>query len=170
VTDKDAIAATLGKRLAQKKIARDLTTWLDANTREGHTSHEGLEAIEAHIDPTDFIAFNKYTENLANFCNVARNTDNNGYKNPWFVVSTSNRHAARLSLIKAFQKQIIQFSKQSILTTDELDAEAPDVPKGIVEAREHGISYQAVFQSFLLVCLVYFYAHQTWKVDLSDLT
>lgn len=52
VTDRDSIAATLGKRLAHKKIVQDLRTWLDANSREH--AYEGLTAIEAHIDPTDF--------------------------------------------------------------------------------------------------------------------
>jgi hypothetical protein len=57
VTDKDSIAKTLGKRLAHKQIARDLRAWLDANSVEH--SREGLEEIENHIDPTDFVAFNK---------------------------------------------------------------------------------------------------------------
>ena len=50
VADKDSIAATLGKRLAHKKIAQDLHTWLDANSFEH--AREGLDEIELHIDPT----------------------------------------------------------------------------------------------------------------------
>lgn len=162
VTDKDTIAGTLGKRLAHNKIAQDLRTWLDSNSPQGHSAHEGLAAIEAHVDPTDFIAFNRYSENLENFCDFARNTDHNGYDSPWFVVCTSNRHAVRLALMKAFSKQIKKFSKQQM--EEGSDAEAPPVAKGIVEAREHGISYQAVFQTFLLICLAYAYAHQTWHI------
>lgn len=73
VSDKDSIASTLGKRLAHKKIAQDLRVWLDANSVQ--RIHEGLEQIETHIDPTDFIAFNKYEDNLAKFAEFARNTD-----------------------------------------------------------------------------------------------
>jgi hypothetical protein len=31
VTNRDSIASTLGKRLAQKKMAKDLRTWLQAS-------------------------------------------------------------------------------------------------------------------------------------------
>ena len=166
VTDKDSIAATLGKRLAHKKIAQDLRTWLDGTSHQGHPVHEGLAAIEAHVDPTDFVAFNQYSENLENFCDVARNTDDNGYSNPWFVVSTSNRHAARLSLMKAFSSQMHKFSKQHWKEGTGLeDVEVPTVPKDVVEAREHGISKRAVFQTFLLLCLVITYAFQNWNFD-----
>ena len=60
VTNRDSIAKTLGKRLAQKKMAKDLTTWLKACSSRGgeeDINFEGLEEIAAHIDPTDFIAF-----------------------------------------------------------------------------------------------------------------
>jgi hypothetical protein len=50
---------------------------LDANSSEQF--REGLAEIELHIDPTDFIAFNKYEENLAKFAEVARNTDYVGH-------------------------------------------------------------------------------------------
>lgn len=66
VTNRDSIAKTLGKRLAQKKMARDIKTWLQASGGKDE-SLEGLDAIEAHIDPTDFIAFNNYERNLRIF-------------------------------------------------------------------------------------------------------
>lgn len=164
VCDKDTIAASLGKRLAQKKIAQELAAWLDANSAGGKSYHEGLEAITAHIDPTDFIAFNRYSENLGHFCDVARNTDDNGYDNPWFVINTSNRHAARLALLHAFENQVKKFSKQHVKIPEAGDdEEVPPVPIGIVEKREHGISIRAVIQTFFLVCLAYAYAHQSWK-------
>lgn len=56
VTNRDSIAKTLGKRLAQKKMARDLTTWLQACRSRGEVDDvalEGLEEITLHIDPTD---------------------------------------------------------------------------------------------------------------------
>jgi hypothetical protein len=58
-----SIAATLGKRLAHKQIVRDLRTWHDANSVVAQV-REGLDAIELHIDPTDFLAFNNYEANL----------------------------------------------------------------------------------------------------------
>lgn len=57
VTDKDSIAATLGKRLAHKHIVEDLKSWLDANSVQHF--RDGLDGIEHHIDPTDFIAYNR---------------------------------------------------------------------------------------------------------------
>jgi polyphosphate kinase 2 (PPK2 family) len=61
VTNRDSIASTLGKRLAQKKMARDLRTWLKSSRGDeseyGEIGFEGLDEIEAHIDPTDFVAF-----------------------------------------------------------------------------------------------------------------
>jgi hypothetical protein len=43
VASKDSIASTLGKRLAHKKMATDLKTWLDANSIEH--AREGLDEI-----------------------------------------------------------------------------------------------------------------------------
>jgi len=174
VSDKDSIASTLGKRLAHKKIARDLRTWLDANSIP--TTREGLDAIEAHIDPTDFVAFNKFYENLSKFSEFSRNTDTdslgggkkNGYDNPWLVVSTSKRHPARLGLMANFEKQLKNFSRQAIVKSAEANFDPESmplrrsVPSNIVEEREHGISSRAILQSLLLLFVVYAYAHQTW--------
>jgi len=110
VTNRDSIAQTLGKRLAQKNMAKDLTTWLQAcssRTSEGDVSFEGLEEITAHIDPTDFIAFNNYERNLQIFSNFALNTDTN--ENPWVVVNTGDRYAARKALMRAFRSHLQHF-------------------------------------------------------------
>ena len=147
VTDKDSIAATLGKRLAHKHIVRDLRTWLYANSKDGSDSNtidEGLSEIELHIDPTDFVAFNKYETNLNIFTNVVRQTeklslskdgvevgDNDeeqqqqlqkehrkdcDYYNPWIVINTSKRHPARIGLLKAFRAQLTRYSVASQTT------------------------------------------------------
>ena len=82
VSDKDSIASTLGKRLAHVHIVNDLRTWLysNSNLSEGAKDviDEGLQEIELHIDPTDFIAFNQYESNLSKFTSFARNTE-------WFM-------------------------------------------------------------------------------------
>lgn len=218
VSDRDSIASTLGKRLAQKKIARDLHTWLDANSSEQF--REGLAEIELHIDPTDFIAFNKYEENLAKFAEVARNTDyvghvgeqqdsSIGYGNPvrifmmyqcnvcfcsgfdltpvfscqWIVVNTSDRHAARLNIMKAFQRQLQRFATSPfdrVVAFDELailfgreiqdDIVTRRVPGNVVDEQEHGLSIRAVVQSMFLLLLFYAYAYQTWNFRLEDVT
>ena len=90
VTDRDSIARTLGKRLAQKKICSDLRVWLDSSNgaHAGDITREGIDEIEAHIDPTDFIAFNSYHSNLKKFTTFAKNTDISHrctYFNPWIV-------------------------------------------------------------------------------------
>jgi len=142
VADRDSIASTLGKRLAHKKIARDLRTWLDANASRmpqpdgddnDDAEHEGLKEIERHIDPTDFVAFNKYHENLSIFTEFARHTDNireqpspidgtqPGYHNPWTVVNTANRHPARLALLRTFERQLISFTKDQKKGTKSAD-------------------------------------------------
>jgi hypothetical protein len=218
VSDRDSIASTLGKRLAHKKIAGDLHTWLDANSSEQF--REGLAEIELHIDPTDFIAFNKYEENLAKFAEVARNTDyvghvgeqqdaSIGYGNPvriyvmylcnlclwsgfdltlfslrqWIVVNTSDRHPARLNIMKAFQRQLKRFAISPFdraVAFDELATifgrEIQDeivtrpVPSNIVDEKEHGLSIRAVVQSIFLLLLFYAYAYQTWNFRIEDVT
>ena len=144
VADRDSIAATLGKRLAQKKMVQDLRVWLDANS-VAHDRRD-LEEIEAHIDPTDFVAFNKYEENLSRFAEVARNTDYNeavvwdndddndnnnnnnsvAYKNNWVVVCTSDRQKARLGILKAFRSQLQRFAAE---------------PQGPIDARDKLIDF-----------------------------
>ncbi len=113
VTNRDSIAKTLGKRLAQKKMAKDLTTWLQACRSRGEVdevSYEGLEAISAHIDPTDFIAFNQYQRNLRIFSNFVMNTDTD--ENPWVVVNTGDRYAARKALMSSFREHLEQFKSR----------------------------------------------------------
>lgn len=116
VTNRDSIASTLGKRLAQRKMAQDLRTWLQASrgTELGETSMEGIDEIELHIDPTDFIAFNMYLKNLHMFSNFALNTDSSD--NRWVVVNTSDRFNARKQLLNVFQAQLDSFDvgKQSL--------------------------------------------------------
>mmetsp|Transcript_11893 Transcript_11893/g.21446 ORF Transcript_11893/g.21446 Transcript_11893/m.21446 type:complete len:409 (-) Transcript_11893:271-1497(-) len=113
VTNRDSIAKTLGKRCAQKNMAKDLTTWLQAcSSRSGEdgTSFAGLEAISAHIDPTDFVAFNNYERNLRIFSNFALNTDTE--ENPWVVVNTGDRYAARKALMRAFRSHLHDFESR----------------------------------------------------------
>jgi polyphosphate kinase 2 (PPK2 family) len=193
VTDRDSIAKTLGKRLAHKKIARDLRTWLSANATD-ESFYKGLSEIETHIDPTDFVAFNHYEENLGRFAEFVRNTDFaalpkmdpsvSGYHNPWLVVNTSDRYAARMGIMKAFQKQLKAFTTKPIRPRVEpydalayLFGSGPPhpslfkvVPNDIVERREHGISLRAVLQSLLLLLLCYLYAHLIWKFDFAGAT
>jgi hypothetical protein len=97
ITNRDSIAGTLGKRLAQRKMSQDLRTWLKASYSDAPDtdviSMEGLDMIDLHIDPTDFIAFNRYQHNLRVFMNFALNTDTDA--NPWVVVNTTDRLSAR---------------------------------------------------------------------------
>jgi polyphosphate kinase 2 (PPK2 family) len=111
VTTRDSIASTLGKRLAQRKMAKDLHIWLQASrggdSTYGNQGFEGLDEITLHIDPTDFVAFNRYQKNLRIFTNVALNTDTN--ENPWLVVNTTDRFAARAQLLRAFSGQVQRY-------------------------------------------------------------
>jgi hypothetical protein len=145
-----------------------------------------LEDIEHHIDPTDFVAFNKYEENLAKFTEFARNTDtmyeNKGnsrtttkptYDNPWTVVNTSKRHPARLGLLKEFRNQLVRFATAPPVIADvaqdddDDDTELrPIISNNMyVKDHDHGISIRAIFQSMLLLMLVYAYGRCTWKFD-----
>jgi len=150
-----------------------------------------------HIDPTDFIAFNNYERNLSKFADFVRNTDKVGhlgdhrtysfadYENPWFVVNTSDRHSARLGLLRAFRGQLKRFASTEgdsrkglrsqisqcfALKADDEFAEDHYVPSGIVEEKEKGVSARAVFQSFLLLLLFYAYAYQTWNFTVDQMT
>eukprot|EP00539_Tryblionella_compressa_P014177 CAMPEP_0178819250 /NCGR_PEP_ID=MMETSP0746-20121128/2870_1 /TAXON_ID=913974 /ORGANISM="Nitzschia punctata, Strain CCMP561" /LENGTH=819 /DNA_ID=CAMNT_0020480499 /DNA_START=138 /DNA_END=2597 /DNA_ORIENTATION=- len=191
VADRDSIAGTLGKRLAHKKIARDLRIWLDANSIPH--SREGLEEIEAHIDPTDFVAFNKYKSNLSIFTEFARNTNtlrnrtNMGspdkYDDHWNVICTTKRYPARLKLLKKFEQQLRRYA---VTPTDRVTLVgkfyayfdprtvarrlSSIVPENYVEEKHEAkkVSTRAIFQTFLLVLLLYFYAYITWKFDMTD--
>ncbi|CAJ1930945.1 unnamed protein product [Cylindrotheca closterium] len=161
VADKDSIAATLGKRLAHKHIVKDLHTWLDANSVEHF--REGLEAIERHIDPTDFVAFNKYERNLHVFTEFARNTDKMGPIGPWTVVNTCKRHPARLRLLQTFERELKKFANRDY----------EDVPihpmKIMISGKDdpvHPVSIRAMIQIILLFWVIWFYADITWKVDI----
>jgi hypothetical protein len=93
VTDRDSIARTLGKRLGSQRIGQDLKKWLDASCghADGTIERAGLAEIEDHLDSTDFVAFNKYNNNLEKFVEFARNTDtseSSSWFNPWLVSVT----------------------------------------------------------------------------------
>jgi polyphosphate kinase 2 (PPK2 family) len=114
VTDRDSIARTLGKRLAQKRIVGEVRNWLDASNGAlmGEIIRTGLDEIEGHIDPTDFIAFNSYHDNLNKFMTFAKNTDISDtckFFNPWTVVNTIDRYKAKLSLLTRFENQFDRF-------------------------------------------------------------
>ncbi|KAG7352169.1 hypothetical protein IV203_008217 [Nitzschia inconspicua] len=191
VADKDSIASTLGKRLAHKKIAQDLRTWLDANSIPH--SREGLEEIEAHIDPTDFIAFNNYKTNLSIFTEVARNTNTlknrltdgipDKYDDHWNVICTTKRYPARMKLLKNFESQLKRYAltpTDKVTTTGKiyefLDPRSGShrvssiVPENYVEEKNktNKVSIRAIFQTVLLLCLLYFYAYITWNFDMTD--
>jgi hypothetical protein len=191
VADKDSIAATLGKRLAHKKIAQDLRTWLDANSIPH--SREGLKEIEAHIDPTDFVAFNRYHTNLSIFTEFARNTNTlrnsltdgipDKYDDHWNVICTSKRYPARMKLLQNFERQLKRYA---VTPTDKvtmigkvyefLDPRRASprmssiVPENYVEEKHQAnkVSTRAIFQTLLLACLLYFYAYITWNFKMTD--
>ena len=194
IADKDSIASTLGKRLAHKKIARDLRTWLDANTSGQHIQ-EGLDEIERHIDPTDFVAFNKYQQNLSIFTDFARHTDDireqitvdgrqPGYHNPWCIVNTAQRHPARLALLRTFERQLDRFAKDPKRPVScswrkrlqyRWNVSRPYLRDDAVfhlfleDKVDVVLSLRAVFQIVLLLLLFCFYLFATWKVDFLSL-
>eukprot|EP00934_Nitzschia_sp_Nitz4_P003730 Nitzschia sp. Nitz4//scaffold380_size13111//5510//7999//NITZ4_008982-RA/size13111-augustus-gene-0.39-mRNA-1//-1//CDS//3329549879//3720//frame0 len=174
VTDKDSIATTLGKRLAHKQIARDLRTWLEANSFSH--SFSGLDEIEHHIDPTDFVAFNRYKQNLSLFTEFARGTDAGfGDGNPWTVVNTSNRQVARLALLRTFESQFARISSprrskisSSVsmfkFTFPKLKDDA--ICNFLTGDKYQQVSFRALLQTLILLLLLYFYAFITWEVDI----
>ena len=188
ISSKDSIAKTLGKRLAHKKIVRDLHTWLDANSITH--DREGLNEIENHIDPTDFAAVNKYDSNLRKFYDFALQTDHLNLQtksvyNPWMVISTSNRHQARLEIMSEFEKRLIAFRKvefqnqHHLNIQDELESSLNTEFHEHVSLLSNDMSYEGkkrkldrwvgikeAFPSIvILVMIAYSYLHQTWKVD-----
>lgn len=58
---------------------------------------------------SDFIAFNRYQHNLRGFINFAVNTDTDA--NPWVVVNTTNRLAARKQLLRMFEVQLDAYAR-----------------------------------------------------------
>jgi hypothetical protein len=155
--------------------------------------------IEHHIDPTDFVAFNKFKRNLSIFTDFARNTDSvyhssssvqDNYDAHWTVVNTCRRYPARLQLLATFERQMKRYAltptdrstylgrflatimdrkQNSVHHVTDHDGHHQEVlPQNYVEDKQHGISIRAVFQSILLVGLLYFYAHITWKFDIMQ--
>jgi hypothetical protein len=92
---------------------------------------EGLQEIELHIDPTDFIAFNSYQTNLRIFTNFALNTDMK--ENPWIVVNTGDRYAARKALLHAFGQYLERFKTRPCCAPKLQVEEQELVPAGISE-------------------------------------
>jgi polyphosphate kinase 2 (PPK2 family) len=164
VADKDSIASTLGKRLAHKHIVNDLHTWLDANSVEHF--REGLEEIECHIDPTDFVAFNMYERNLHVFTEFARNTDKMGPIGPWNVVNTRERHPARMRLLQTFERELKKFSNKDY---ENAEVRAIHTLMSGKDDPIRPISIWAIIRMLVLLWLLWFYAYITWNVDIRRL-
>jgi len=177
VTNRDSIASTLGKRLAQRKMAQDLRTWLSA-CRGADVSNEehmlaGLDQITLHIDPTDFIAFNLYQKNLYKFINFALNTDTAA--NPWIVVNTTDRYNARDQLLGVFQTQVNSFNTRKRTSDDiirwshsraglEETAEPQGVEISVMLQKELGgrrLRLRTILALIVTLVLVWYYVENT---------
>ena len=198
VTSRDAISKCLGKRLAHKEFARDLHSWLDANSV--YHNREGLAEIEHHIDPTDFVALNKYDTNLKIFYDFVLHTDHVGRLHedthayacdylPWLVINTSERHLARMQIMRSFEKQLDLYASSiqkrakvpEILRPGSLSAikEDEDFEHLLDEHRRNPHKYsltenngrlldavkESSFYCFVMLLIIISYFHQTWKVD-----
>lgn len=136
---------------------------------------EGLDMIDMHIDPTDFIAFNMYQHNLRVFMNFALNTDTEA--NPWVVVNTTDRLAARKQLLRVFEAQIDAYARfhsrgrrswcRGLLCPSAADEpEEPETP-GITMAQmmdrkiNKGLSMGTVLSLMGLLILVFYYCEHT---------
>jgi polyphosphate kinase 2 (PPK2 family) len=177
VTNRDSIAATLGKRLAQRKMTMDLKIWLKASRGEA-ASHplalEGLDMIDLHIDPTDFVAFNLYLKNLHKFINFAINTDSD--RNPWIVVNTTDRYNARKELLQVFEYQLDAFSgpRQGLCTRlcpriccgrqQESADESPNLEISEMLDKEYGsrgLRFGTVVSMMGLLAIIFYYCEHT---------
>ena len=145
-------------------MAKDLTTWLNAcrsRNDEEEVHYEGLEEIAAHIDPTDFIAFNNYQRNLRIFSNFALNTDSDA--NPWVVVNTGDRYAARQGLMNAFRSQLHRFKAQAggqtVPETHTQGLSIDMMKKKVNPSRRHVVL--AWITAMCLLLLAYIYAENT---------
>uniref|UniRef100_A0A7S3V9P1 Polyphosphate kinase-2-related domain-containing protein n=1 Tax=Chaetoceros debilis TaxID=122233 RepID=A0A7S3V9P1_9STRA len=170
VTDRDSLSSTLGKRLAHKRIVRDLYVWLDANSSRHERS--GLGEIENHIDPTDFIALNKFKYNLHRFVDFALNTDHTG-----------RMSAGRYSeSTKSFQQQLEQYDNSAntrkhmsnptrnsnhyqeietlVDTQHDMFEDCSEISGNMFIAWKESLPYL-----FMLIAIPLSYLHQTWNVS-----
>uniref|UniRef100_A0A7S3Q503 Polyphosphate kinase-2-related domain-containing protein n=1 Tax=Chaetoceros debilis TaxID=122233 RepID=A0A7S3Q503_9STRA len=170
VTDRDSLSSTLGKRLAHKRIVRDLYVWLDANSSRHERS--GLGEIENHIDPTDFIALNKFKYNLHRFVDFALNTDHTG-----------RMSAGRYSeSTKSFQQQLEQYDNSAntrkhmsnptrnlinyqeietlVETQHDMFEDCSEISGNMFIAWKESLPYL-----FMLIAIPLSYLHQTWNVS-----
>ena len=171
VTNRDSIASTLGKRLAQKHMAQDLETWLKSSrggeSEYGSIGFEGLDAIKLHIDPTDFVAFNNYQTNLRIFTNFALNTDLQ--ENPWVVVNTTDRYNARKQLLHAFRVKLERFkTHQGICCEKQSGEDGPPSDTPAISEKEQlakgfrkPLPIQLLVSLIGLLLLIFFYSENT---------
>eukprot|EP00956_Cyclotella_meneghiniana_P043124 scaffold253581_cov43-Cyclotella_meneghiniana.AAC.2 len=143
-------------------MALDLKTWLQASYQSNEDSFEGLDAIEAHIDPTDFVAFNNYERNLRIFSNIVLNTDSES--NPWVVINTGDRFAARKALMQRFRSHLHQYKTggkhcSSCCDKDDVDGEAIEIDD--MMKRRYRLSWRhsaiawVCFMGLLLLAFIY---------------
>jgi len=170
VTNRDSIASTLGKRLAQKHMAQDLETWLKSSrggeSDYGSIGFEGLDEIKLHIDPTDFIAFNMYQTNLRIFANFALNTDTP--ENPWLVVNTTDRYNARKQLLHGFRVKLERFKAYHGCCAKKSGEEGPPKESLAISEREQlmqgfrkPLPIQLLVSLVGLLLLVFIYGEHT---------
>lgn len=126
---------------------------------------EGLDEIELHIDPTDFIAFNSYQKNLHIFTNFALNTESP--ENPWVVVNTGDRYNARKQLLSAFRMKLERFMARNVCWPKSAETDPQQDTPGIDEATmlEMGFSkplpVQLVVALAGILFLVFYYCEHT---------
>jgi hypothetical protein len=170
-------------------MVQDLRTWLKASYGDEKANEdvpmEGLDFIDMHIDPTDFIAFNMYQRNLRVFTNFALNTDTPS--NPWVVVNTADRFAARKQLLQVFCRQLDAFVDAKrrgagrrrccgLIGPSSVEPEELDTP-GIAMSQmadwktKKGLSLQTVIALMgLLILLFYYCEHTTFGDNLYAFT
>ena len=175
LADRDSIAKTLGKRLAHSQICRDLHKWLDSSVGR-HIDREGLDEIDQHIDPSDFVAFNSYHKNLHAFTTFARHTDTRAQTkltNPWLVINTSDRHPARVELLTMFSKELERFAAvRSGKSTSEDVCQpvavalgcAPAVPSMVSFKKHLNFRLRTLLLTMFMLLLISFYV--STKIDM----
>lgn len=115
-----------------------------------------------------------YQHNLRVFMNFALNTDTDA--NPWVVVNTTDRYAARKQLLRVFETQLDAYARaqqpkrqswcRGLLCPSGAEAEEPDTP-GIPLSEmldrkiKKGLPLGAVLSLMGLLILVFYYCEHT---------
>jgi polyphosphate kinase 2 (PPK2 family) len=108
--DADKQARTFGKRLGRQFIAQTIKNELGDTKQLSPEQEAQLDFIASKVDEDDFSAFTQYEDIQARFLSFVKDSKD---ISPWLLTDATQRHKARLKLIRGFDKALRNFETSS---------------------------------------------------------